>query len=686
MAFKTLPLILLITVVALLCLCSGCRVSDDPLSRAQQGVVDLSALDLQHAEPIRLDGDWEFYWKQLLTPADFKAGQPTQATGYLALPTAWNDTLSNGKKRESAGYATFRLRILPGQARQELTLQLGELYSAYRLWVNGSLRVENGVIGKNSSEEIPAQAIRQTRLQLDGQPLELLLQVSNYHHRSGGVVAPIRLGATEKLESAQLKQWALALLCIGSLLVMGFYHIGLYGIRKKDRAPLYFGIYSLLWAGSSLTSNATDWAVNLLVDHYSPWFINRFDLICFVLSLPVGYSFFRTLYPAEFSRRLQQITLFVALVATVLGLTLPTMAFTTIVPAFYLFATAMILYCLVMLFRAMRTGREAAVLILAGFLVMGATGINDMLYDLQLIQSVYLIHIGMFIFIFFQAIALSIRFSRSFSAVEQLSDELTDKNRMLEHEMAERTRLEQEKDLARAEAIRTSQLAALGELAAGVAHEINTPLNTIINSADLLLEDGDRASLEQDAGVIKKQGRRIAAIVKSLLFFSRLPTKDMIPFGVADMLQGALDMMGGRLRKEHVSLNVTLPPVLPHVLVRPQQIEQVFLNLLTNGLHALAERYVDAADCKLIEISASVHFIDQRRFVRITFRDNGVGIPAHLLASVKNAFVTTKQSGTGLGLSICQQIIDAHDGVICLESKAGEYTKVQIDLPTAISV
>ena len=444
MAFRTSPLLLLLSVVTLLCLCSGCRVSDDPLPRARQGVVDLSALDLQQADPIRLDGSWEFYWKQLLTPADFKAGQSPVASGYLVFPAAWNDTLSNGRKRESAGYATFRLRILPGPARQELTLQLGELYSAYRLWVNGSLRVENGIIGKKASEEIPAQAIRQIRLQLDGQPLELLLQVSNYHHRSGGVVGPIRLGATEKLESAQLKQWALALLCIGSLLVMGFYHIGLYGIRKKDRAPLYFGIYSLLWAGSSLTSNATDWAVNLLVAHYPPWFINRFDLICFVLSLPVGYSFFRTLYPAEFSRHLQQITLFVALVATVLGLILPTMAFTTIVPAFYLFAMAMILYCLVMLFRAMRTGREAAVLILAGFLVMGATGINDMLYDLQLIQSVYLIHIGMFIFIFFQAIALSFRFSRSFHAVEQLSTELFDKNRTLEDEMAERTRLERE--------------------------------------------------------------------------------------------------------------------------------------------------------------------------------------------------------------------------------------------------
>ena len=166
MNYRIIHLLLLLSVVTLLCLCSGCRVSNELLPRARQGVIDLSAVDLQHAEPIRLDGAWEFYWQQLLTPADFKAGHPPQTPTYLTLPAAWNDTFVNGRKLEGAGYATFRLRILPGPAREELTLQLGELYSAYRLWVNGRLRVENGVIGKNSSAEIPAQAIKQTRLQL----------------------------------------------------------------------------------------------------------------------------------------------------------------------------------------------------------------------------------------------------------------------------------------------------------------------------------------------------------------------------------------------------------------------------------------------------------------------------------------------------------------------------------------
>lgn len=671
--------------IFILCLCCGCRTTNDENLRARQGVIDLSVVNLKNSEPVCLDGEWEFYWKQLLTPQDFKGGRPSTAPAYLTLPAPWNSTVIDGLKLGGAGYATFRLLILPGKGKHDLTLRFGELNSAYRLWVNGDLLVENGLVGTNAIQEIPAQSVKLPRLHFEGQPVELLLQVSNFHHRAGGLIAPLKLGVSDILESEQFKQWALALLCVGSLIVMGCYHLGLYWIRRGDRAPLYFGIYSLLWAGSSLTSGTTDWAINLFVSDYPAWLVNRVDLICFVITLPVGYSFFRTLYPGYFPRYFQQITTVLALFFTGVGLFFSSMTFTSMLPVLYLFSMLLIIYCLVMLFRAMRSGREAAGLILAGFLVMGVAGINDMLCDLQMIRSVYMIHVGMFVFIFFQAIALSIRFSRAFHAVEHLSNELSDKNLLLEEEISERIRLESEREEARSEAIRASQLAALGELAAGVAHEINTPVNTIINSADLLLEDTDRLSLEQDAAVIKKQGRRIAAIVKSLLFFSRLPSKDMIPFGVADMLQGTLDMIGARLRKEHVSLKITLPPDLPSVLVRPQQIEQIFLNLITNAQHALEERYGDTADSKLIEISASEIMVNQRPFVQITFRDNGTGIPTHLLATVKNSFVTTKQSGTGLGLSICQQIIDGHGGIMHLESKAGEYTEVKIELPSITS-
>jgi signal transduction histidine kinase len=241
--------------------------------------------------------------------------------------------------------------------------------------------------------------------------------------------------------------------------------------------------------------------------------------------------------------------------------------------------------------------------------------------------------------------------------------------------------MRREKEEAQAEAIRASHLAALGELAAGVAHEINTPLNTIINSADLILENEDRKDTEHDVDVIKKQGRRIATIVKSLLFFSRSPEKEKVPFAVSELLQGTLDMIGARLRKENVKLTIQIPPGLMDVMVHPQQIEQVFLNILTNAVHALNEKHGNAPDSKTLEIAASEIMVNDRPFVRVTFMDNGIGIPAALLDTVKGSFVTTRKSGTGLGLSISQQIIDEHGGAIGIESREGEYTKVSVDLP-----
>jgi signal transduction histidine kinase len=300
------------------------------------------------------------------------------------------------------------------------------------------------VVGNDLSGETPAQSVQIPGLPFDGRPVDLVLQVSNHHYREGGVVSSIELGSAKQLESAQVMQWGLTLFCIGSLLVMGLYHVVLYCFRRKNTAPLYFGFYCLLWTGYLLTSTSNDWVVNLLFDRIPIPLLNRVDLLCFVISVPVGYAFFRTLYPEEFSMRLQKATWAMAVVFTFAGLALPTMTFTSIIPAYYLFSIMMIFYCLVWLFAAMRRKRQGALFILLGCLALGSAGLNDMLYDMQLIRSVYLTHLGMFVFILFQAFALSLRFARAFTAVEWLSDELADKNLSLEKEMAERTRLERE--------------------------------------------------------------------------------------------------------------------------------------------------------------------------------------------------------------------------------------------------
>ncbi len=438
-----LALLVLLTVI---CGCTTDDSGNSPSPRARQGIIDLSTVALSGSEPVRLDGEWEFYWKQLLTPDDFRRARSLPVPAYFSLPDSWNNFKLNENKLGSAGYATFRLNIMPGPGNRELALRLVELDSAYKLWANGTLIVENGVVGTDAAGEIPRQAVQLPRFTIrdEGRPIELVLQISNFHYREGGISSSIELGQSRTVEQNQLRTWVLALLCIGSQAVMGMYHLALYFSRKKDTTPLYFGVYCLLWMVNSFTSNASDWVVNLLFTAVPAAFVYRIDLLCFIASIPVGYAFFLAMYPKEFSPRLQQFTWIISLLFVCMGLVVSTMSFTSAIPAFYLFSIAMIVYCLTMLFKAAHRRREGAPLILLGFIVMGGTGINDMLYDLHLIHSVYLIHIGMFVFMLFQAVALSSRFSKAFSAVEHLSDELSEKNQILEDEVSERTKLAHE--------------------------------------------------------------------------------------------------------------------------------------------------------------------------------------------------------------------------------------------------
>ena len=432
------------TLLTTLPVMGGPASADGEPPRARQGVIDLSEWDFSKDGPVDLNGQWEFYWQQLLSPEDFHHEADPPYSAFLSLPSGWNHLKPEGKSLNRKGYATFRLNIFTGVPDRELALYLGNIRSAYKLWVNNELLAESGVVGKTADEETPGQSVHLARFSATGYPLELVLQISNHHYRDGGVINAIRLGESETLHTAQSRKWGTTLFYTGSLLVMGLYHIVLFCFRRKDIAPLYFGMYCILWMSFFLVSNSGGLVINLFTGQLPVWLFNRIDLILVVLSVPVGYSFFCTLYPAERSLFLHKTAWLMALAFTVLGVTTSTFTFTSAIPVYFFFSIVMIFCSLFMLLRAVQRRREGAVFILSGFVALGYGGINDMLYNMHLIDSIHLIHAGMFIFILFQAFALSLRFSNTFYAVEQLSGELTNKNEALEAEISERNRLEGE--------------------------------------------------------------------------------------------------------------------------------------------------------------------------------------------------------------------------------------------------
>ncbi len=239
-----------------------------------------------------------------------------------------------------------------------------------------------------------------------------------------------------------------------------------------------------------------------------------------------------------------------------------------------------------------------------------------------------------------------------------------------------------------AEAMRSAHLASLGELAAGVAHEINNPINGIINYAQILIDRNRSRSnmdiVEDDiSNQIIKESDRIARIVKSLLSFARDTKETKDPASISDIIYESLSLTATQLRKEGIHVEVNIPGELPEIIAHFQQIQQVFLNIINNARYALNQKYPGTHKNKILEISGEQKTIDGRHYVRVIFHDCGNGIPAEIMDKLMNPFYSTKPrgKGTGLGLSISHGIITDHAGRITIKSKEGEFTSVIIDLP-----
>ncbi len=240
--------------------------------------------------------------------------------------------------------------------------------------------------------------------------------------------------------------------------------------------------------------------------------------------------------------------------------------------------------------------------------------------------------------------------------------------------LTERRRLEQQ-------LIQSEKLSAIGQLVAGVAHELNNPLTSVSGYAQLLLRSKDlSAPLQQDLVQIQTQAERAARIVQNLLIFARehKPERHMVAIG--EILRSTLALQNYQLKVDNISVVLEIDPNLPLTTADPYQLQQVFLNLITNARHAI----VDSGKAGTLTLRAgTITASDGSPQIRIEFIDSGVGIPEHHLQKIFNPFFTTKPvgQGTGLGLSICFGIIREHGGQIWAESQMGVGTRVLISLP-----
>ncbi len=239
-------------------------------------------------------------------------------------------------------------------------------------------------------------------------------------------------------------------------------------------------------------------------------------------------------------------------------------------------------------------------------------------------------------------------------------------------------------EIRKVDSIRTAKLAAIGELAAGVAHEINNPITGIINFGQVLLDNYDL----DPTGVkivqkIMKEGDRIATIAHSLLSFARADGGERESVNPVKIVTESLNLIKHQLRKDGITIMTEFPEKESFIIADFRQLQQVLLNLISNSRYALNARFPGPDPRKIIKISCLEKKDDENPGYRIIIKDYGTGMPQSLLERLFEPFFTTKPSGegTGLGLSISYGIIKDHGGELRVNSILDKYTEITIELP-----
>jgi two-component system NtrC family sensor kinase len=223
----------------------------------------------------------------------------------------------------------------------------------------------------------------------------------------------------------------------------------------------------------------------------------------------------------------------------------------------------------------------------------------------------------------------------------------------------------------------TDRLASVGEMASGVAHELNNPLTSIIGLSKLLARQEVFAETKEDLESINAEAQRCAAIVKNLLAFARKHKPRREPLQVTKVVEDVLQLRAYEHRAQNITVETDLPDDLPEVLADYFQLQQVFLNIILNAETAM----VDAKGKGTLRITSE----ETDGHIRIPFSDDGPGIAKETMGLIFNPFFTTKEvgNGTGLGLSICYGIVASHGGKIYARNNNDEGATFVVELPVA---
>ncbi|MEJ5361380.1 MAG: adenylate/guanylate cyclase domain-containing protein [Spirochaetota bacterium] len=392
-------------------------------------VYDMRTVNFDNTSTYKIKTKWLFWWNELVDPIAIEKGTAPAPTDSVMMPRHWTEYVLDGKKLPAKGYATYAIKILLPD-NDIYGMYLDHMVTAYRLFINGIEVASNGKVSKDISKmenEFRHQAVYFTP---KDNVAWCVLHISNRDYRTGGMWQPIVIGKARAILSHYNSIIIRDLFLFGAILIIGLYNIALFIFRTKDRAPLWFGLFCLTVCARILATGSTTIS-NMFLGF--PWELQiKMELGVFYLGGLFFGMFFHEVYPLEIKMKHLRFFNAVFIILTLLAIITPVSFFNRLVPLMQVAVLTGLTYVLVCLILAAMRKRLHINYFLAGFVLFMLAAINDILYAQNILPTLYVLPIGLFIFIFTQAIAIARIFSFSFLQVEHLSTHLSNLNQSLE--------------------------------------------------------------------------------------------------------------------------------------------------------------------------------------------------------------------------------------------------------------